>query len=117
MLLNENSARAVETPASMMAANCISWPGRASCAVSVQEAAENVKSSVFSVLPSVDGTFSGRTNSPCSPVLPTRRGGRMFGAGDAAVSAADASRMRAGRVGSVTSFSRVMICSRSFSRA
>ena len=41
----------------------------------------------------------------------------MFGAGDAAVSAGEASRMRAGRDGSVTSFSRVMIASRSFSRA
>ena len=116
MLLNENSTRAVDTPASTMPANCISCPGRASCAVSVHDAASKVKSSLFSVVPSVDGTFSGSTNSPCSPVLPIKRGGRMLGAGDAAVSAADASRMRAGRDGSVTIFSRVMIVSRSFSR-
>ena len=36
---------------STMASNCNSWPGRASCAVNVHDAAAKVKSSYFKVVP------------------------------------------------------------------
>ena len=38
-LLKAKMARASETPFSTIVENCSSWPGRASCAVRVQEAA------------------------------------------------------------------------------
>jgi len=76
VLLKANAARAIDTPRSTIAANCSSWPGRASCAVIVQAAASAVKSSAgaddFAF-----GLRSGSTNSPSSPLLPRRRGGFM----------------------------------------
>ena len=110
-------ARADETPFSMIEANCNSWPGRASCEESVQDAAAKVKSSYsFVASPGLLGMRRGRTNSPISPVLPSSRGGRMFGAGWAALSASLASLMRTGRAGSVTRCSRRMISSISLMR-
>ena len=38
-LLNAKIARASDTPVSTIRENCSSWPGRASCAVSVHAAA------------------------------------------------------------------------------
>ena len=111
VLLKANIARASDTPFSTMAANCISWPGRASWEVSVQDAAAKVKSSYFSVAPAAAGIINGRTNSPLSPVLPISRGGLICGAGLAALSAGLARTMRAGRFGRVTRRSRRMISS------
>ena len=103
--LKAYSARARLTPCSTIESNCSSCPGRASCAVSVQATASKVKSSYLSSAPPLaDGIFSGRTNSPRWPVLCRRGGGDMCGAGCCAVSAAVASRMIAGRSGSVTRF-------------
>src|SRR5207237_6791561 len=86
--LNAYSARAWETPCSTIESNCSSCPGRASCAVSVHEAAAKVKSSYFlAVEPGAVGMFNGSTNAPCSPVLPISRGGSMCGAGWVAASA------------------------------
>ena len=71
----------------------------------------SVKSSSCRLLvPGAAGIFSGRTNSPISPVLPISRGGACSGAG----SALPQHRSRFGcqpqrSVGSVTSFSRLMI--------
>src|SRR5689334_18799985 len=88
VLLNAYSDRAVDTPRSTSDANCNSWPGRASCAVSVHVEATYVKSSIcfVSADPGAAGTFSGSTNSPCWPVLLSSGGGSMCGAGCCAVS-------------------------------
>ena len=101
-LLKAKIARAVDTPCSIIASNCSSWPGRASCAVSVQVIASKVKSSICA-LESALGFEVVITNSPRSPVLPISRGGLMCGAGTAADSAVLARRMTAARSGSVMS--------------
>ena len=66
-----------DTPCSMSEANWSSWPGRASWAVNVQDAASKLKSSNSFIFPEASGTLSGRTNWPISPVLPKSRGGCM----------------------------------------
>ena len=97
-LLNAKTARGIDTPASIMRANCSSCPGRASCTVSAQVIASNVKSSMRA--PGVAfGLSSGSTNSAFWPVLPISCGGLMCGAGIDADSASLASRITAARCG------------------
>jgi hypothetical protein len=117
--LNANVARASDCPPESIRSNWISCPGRASCAVSVHVTASCVKSSERSVPlpPGAGGTSSGSTNSPTCPVFPTSGAGFMCAAGVSALSASEATRMRAGRSGSVTKFSRRTIASISSSRA
>src|SRR5450432_703989 len=80
--LNAYRALACETPSSIILSNCISWPGRTSWAMIVQEAASNVKSSYLSAFsPAAGGIFRGRTKTPRWPVLFKNGGGTICGAG------------------------------------
>ena len=115
-LLKANTTRGIDVPFSTIFANCNSWPGRASCAVSVQVIASKVKSSIL-VPGGAFGFSSGSTNSAGSPVLPMSRGGLRCGAGIAVDSASVATRITASRSGIVTIPSRRTMASMSFNRA